>query len=138
MSEQVILVDDDDRELGSADKLDAHLDPRLHRAFSVFIFRRSGETLIQRRATGKYHSAGLWSNACCGHPRPGEATAAAAERRRRGRGPGRGGVAKPAGQVGAAAVGAGRGRHRAADDRAGLTGQRAGIRTAGDCETRRA
>src|SRR5262245_12069888 len=81
MSELVILVDDDDREMGSADKIAAHVGPRLHRAFSVFVFRRSGETLIQRRAAGKYHSAGLWSNACCGHPRPGETTPAAAERR---------------------------------------------------------
>lgn len=78
--EQVILVDMDDNEVGIAEKTAAHRDNLLHRAFSV-ILTRGEEILLQRRDTGKYHSGGLWANACCGHPRPGEALAAAAERR---------------------------------------------------------
>jgi isopentenyl-diphosphate delta-isomerase len=81
--ERVILVDADDREVGTAEKLTAHRQGRLHRAFSVFLDDRGGRTLLQRRAEGKYHSGGLWSNACCGHPRPGESTMAAAQRRLR-------------------------------------------------------
>lgn len=81
VSEQVILVNESDEELGSMDKLAAHEQALLHRAFSVFIFNKKGEMLIQQRAIGKYHSGGLWSNACCSHPRPGEATIEAARRR---------------------------------------------------------
>jgi isopentenyl-diphosphate delta-isomerase type 1 len=81
--ERVILVDEDDRELGTREKLDAHRRPALHRAFSVFVLNQRGELLLQRRAAGKYHSPGLWTNSACGHPRPGEATAAAARRRLR-------------------------------------------------------
>lgn len=81
MAERVILVDRSDRPLGTAGKLQAHRDGALHRAFSVFVFRPDGALLLQRRAWDKYHSAGLWSNACCSHPRPGEPTAAAARRR---------------------------------------------------------
>lgn len=76
--QRVVLVDEHDRAIGSADKLEAHRDPRLHRAFSVFVFDRAGRVLMQRRAAGKYHSAGLWSNTCCSHPQPGEPVAAAA------------------------------------------------------------
>lgn len=79
--EEVVLVDEQDVEVGVAPKLAAHTDPRLHRAFSVFVFDSQGRMLLQRRAGGKYHSAGLWSNTACGHPRPGEPTAAAAARR---------------------------------------------------------
>jgi isopentenyl-diphosphate delta-isomerase len=82
-AEQLILVDAHDRELGVGEKLQIHLEGVLHRAFSVFIFDRRGRLLMQRRARGKYHSAGLWSNTACGHPRPGEATAEAARRRLR-------------------------------------------------------
>jgi len=53
----------------------------LHRAVSVFIFNSRGEWLIQRRALTKYHSGGLWTNACCSHPLPGESVAYAANRR---------------------------------------------------------
>ncbi len=81
--EQVILVDEHDRELGASEKLRAHTEGALHRAFSVFIFDRRGRLLLQKRAHGKYHSAGLWSNTACGHPRPGEATGEAARRRLR-------------------------------------------------------
>ena len=82
--EQVILVDAEDREIGTAPKLAAHqAGGRLHRAFSVFVLNSRDEVLLQRRAAGKYHGAGLWSNSCCGHPRPGESTPAAARRRLR-------------------------------------------------------
>src|SRR3989344_593787 len=70
MEEKVILVDENDREIGEAEKMEAHRQRKLHRSFSIFIFNSKGEMLLQRRAAGKYHSAGLWTNACCGHPRP--------------------------------------------------------------------
>ena len=79
--ERVILVDHRDVAVGTAGKLAAHRAGLLHRAFSVFVLNPAGEMLLQRRASGKYHSGGLWSNACCGHPRPGEDVAAAAGRR---------------------------------------------------------
>lgn len=83
MAERVILVDESDREVGTEDKERAHREGRLHRAFSVFVFNSRGEMLLQRRARGKYHSPGLWTNTCCSHPRPGESVAAAARRRLR-------------------------------------------------------
>jgi isopentenyl-diphosphate delta-isomerase len=79
--EQVILVDEQDGEIGAMEKLQAHREGKLHRAFSVFIFDTAGRLLLQRRAEGKYHSPGLWTNTCCSHPRPGETNAAAASRR---------------------------------------------------------
>lgn len=78
---QVILVDSYDNNIGCCEKLDAHERGLLHRAFSVFLFNDSSQLLIQKRATEKYHSAGLWSNTCCSHPNPGEDTSAAAQRR---------------------------------------------------------
>jgi isopentenyl-diphosphate Delta-isomerase len=79
--EQVVLVNADDRVIGSMGKLEAHRTGALHRAFSIFIFNREGRLLLQRRAAGKYHSAGLWTNTCCGHPRPNEEPLTAAKRR---------------------------------------------------------
>ena len=76
-----MLIDEADAALGEGEKLDVHRTGALHRAFSVFAFNAAGELLLQRRALGKYHSGGLWTNTCCGHPRPGEATADAARRR---------------------------------------------------------
>ena len=70
--EHVVLVDEHDREIGTLEKMAAHRTGELHRAFSLFLFDAQGRTLLQQRAPGKYHSAGLWTNACCGHPRPGE------------------------------------------------------------------
>jgi isopentenyl-diphosphate delta-isomerase len=78
--EKIILVDIFDRQIGTMEKLEAHRRPRLHRAFSVFI-HHGGRMLIQRRAANKYHSGGLWANACCSHPRDGERTEDAAPRR---------------------------------------------------------
>ena len=83
MVERVILVDELDRETGAMEKLSAHVHGELHRAFSIFVFNASGQLLLQRRAGSKYHSGNLWSNTCCGHPRPGESTPAAARRRLR-------------------------------------------------------
>ncbi|HLB36849.1 MAG TPA: isopentenyl-diphosphate Delta-isomerase [Gemmatimonadales bacterium] len=81
--ERVILVDERDAPVGELEKLEAHRRGALHRAFSVFVHDREGRVLLQRRAQSKYHSGGLWSNTCCGHPRPGENTGAAATRRLR-------------------------------------------------------
>ncbi len=79
--EQVILVDENDIAQGAMEKMEAHEKGVLHRAFSIFIFNKEGEMLLQQRALSKYHSAGLWTNACCSHPRPGETTDNAAVRR---------------------------------------------------------
>lgn len=79
--DEVILVDEDDTQIGISEKIKAHQAGKLHRAFSVFIFNAKGQMLIQKRAKAKYHSGGLWSNACCSHPNPGESTEAAAHRR---------------------------------------------------------
>lgn len=79
--ERVILVDQRDRPAGEMEKLEAHRAGALHRAFSVFVLDGAGRLLLQRRAPSKYHSGGLWTNTCCGHPRPGEETRTAAERR---------------------------------------------------------
>ncbi len=79
--EEVILVDTTDRAIGRMEKQEAHIKGLLHRAFSIFIFNENDELLLQQRAFHKYHSGGLWTNACCSHPAPGEETIAAAERR---------------------------------------------------------
>lgn len=80
--ERVVLVDERDREIGTAGKLEAHQNGgRLHRAFSAFLFDDRGRMLLQQRAAGKYHFPLLWTNACCGHPRPKEALLDAARRR---------------------------------------------------------
>ena len=65
------------------EKMAAHIVPRLHRAFSIFLFNEKGELLLQQRALSKYHSPGLWTNTCCSHPRDGESVEKAAERRLR-------------------------------------------------------
>ncbi len=70
MNDQIILVDQDDNQIGLGEKLKAHQEGRLHRAFSIFIFNSKGQMLLQQRAYDKYHSGGLWSNTCCSHPRP--------------------------------------------------------------------
>ncbi|GAB2611676.1 isopentenyl-diphosphate Delta-isomerase [Streptomyces capparidis] len=76
------LVDEQGTTTGTAEKLTAHRAPGLlHRAFSVFLFDSAGRLLLQRRAPGKYHSPGVWSNTCCGHPYPGEPPFVAAARR---------------------------------------------------------
>ncbi|MEP6582787.1 MAG: isopentenyl-diphosphate Delta-isomerase [Ginsengibacter sp.] len=78
---EVILVNEDDEQIGTMEKMEAHLKGLLHRAFSIFIFNSKGEMLLQQRAAGKYHSGGLWTNTCCSHPIPGEQVLSAAKRR---------------------------------------------------------
>ena len=77
----VILVDERDEPVGIMEKLEVHQKALLHRAFSIFIFNSKGEMLLHKRAANKYHSGGLWSNACCSHPRPAEQTLDAAHAR---------------------------------------------------------
>lgn len=74
-------MNEKDEPIGVMQKSEAHEKGILHRAFSIFIFNSKGEMLLQQRALNKYHSAGLWSNACCSHPLPGEETESAAQRR---------------------------------------------------------
>ena len=79
--ENVILVDEKDNQVGLMPKLEAHQKGLLHRAFSVFIFNSDYKLLLQKRASSKYHSGGLWTNTCCSHPRDGEDIIDAANRR---------------------------------------------------------
>lgn len=79
--EQVILVDENDREIGLMEKMEAHEKGLLHRAFSVFLFNEKNELLLQKRASSKYHSGGLWTNTCCSHPRQNESITEAGSRR---------------------------------------------------------
>lgn len=78
---QVVLVNEADEPIGTMEKMDAHRSAVLHRAFSVFIFNKQGHMLLQQRAFKKYHSGGLWTNACCSHPLPGEDTLESAVKR---------------------------------------------------------
>lgn len=79
----VILVDENDNPVGTMEKLEAHQKGKLHRAFSVLVYNSKGEMLLQKRAQEKYHSGGLWTNACCSHPLPGEKMEDATRRRLR-------------------------------------------------------
>lgn len=80
--EQVILVDHEDNQIGLEEKLKAHQNGgKLHRAFSIFIFNKAGQTMLQQRALTKYHGGGLWSNTVCSHQRAGESAVQAAHRR---------------------------------------------------------
>jgi isopentenyl-diphosphate delta-isomerase len=82
-TDQVVLVDEHDREIGLEEKLSAHKRGVLHRAISVFVFNSRGQTMLQQRADSKYHCAGLWSNTCCSHPFKGETVLESAHRRLR-------------------------------------------------------
>jgi len=79
--QMLVLVDEQDNAVGTMEKMEVHRKALLHRAFSVFIFNSNGEMLLQRRALSKYHSGGLWTNACCSHPNPAETPVQAAQRR---------------------------------------------------------
>lgn len=81
MIEKVVLVNPQDEVLGEMEKLQAHENGLLHRAFSVFVFNKKGEMLLQKRASEKYHSPNQWTNACCSHPRLNESYKDAANRR---------------------------------------------------------
>jgi isopentenyl-diphosphate delta-isomerase len=81
VKQQVVLVDKNNKKIGVEEKIKAHKESKLHRAFSIFIFNSNGELLIQQRAKTKYHSGGLWSNTVCSHPKPNETYLQAAHRR---------------------------------------------------------
>ena len=81
MTEYVVLVDELDNKVGLMEKMEAHINPTLHRAFSIFIFNSKNEMLLQQRALSKYHTPGLWTNTCCSHPRDGESLHDATNRR---------------------------------------------------------
>jgi isopentenyl-diphosphate delta-isomerase len=81
MTEELILVNEQNRAIGRNEKWAVHQNGLLHRAFSIFLVDHAGRLLLQRRSRAKYHSGGLWANSCCGHPRPGEQTREAARRR---------------------------------------------------------
>ena len=81
MEEQVVLISENDEVLGLMDKMQAHENGLLHRAFSVFLFNEKGEVLLQKRAAEKYHSPNQWTNAVCSHPRDGETYLEGAQRR---------------------------------------------------------
>ncbi|WP_405247255.1 isopentenyl-diphosphate Delta-isomerase [Cellulophaga sp. Asnod2-G02] len=79
--EHVILVNQSDEQIGTMPKMEAHEKAVLHRAFSVFIMNKKGETMLQQRAAHKYHSPLLWTNTCCSHQRVGETNIQAGKRR---------------------------------------------------------
>jgi len=81
MEELVILVDENDNQIGLMPKMEAHEKALLHRAFSVFVFNKNGDLMIQQRAATKYHSPLLWTNTCCSHQRSGESNIEAGKRR---------------------------------------------------------
>ena len=81
MEKQLILVNENDEVMGVAGKTEVHAKGLLHRAFSIFIFNEQGNLMLQKRAQSKYHSPGLWTNTCCGHPRIEENILDAATRR---------------------------------------------------------
>ena len=81
MTEYVVLVDELDNKVGLMEKMEAHINPTLHRAFSIFIFNSKNEMLLQQRSLSKYHTPGLWTNTCCSHPRDGESLHDATNRR---------------------------------------------------------
>lgn len=79
--EHVILVDAEDNAIGTMEKMEAHRKGVLHRAFSVMLYNSNGDILLQKRARTKYHSGGLWTNACCSHPLPDETMVDATRRK---------------------------------------------------------
>ena len=81
MQQKIVLVDENDKEIGIGEKLKIHREGKLHRAFSILVFNSKGELLLQKRAKNKYHSVGLWTNTCCSHPLPKESLEKAARRR---------------------------------------------------------
>jgi len=81
MEEKIILVDKNNRKIGTEEKMKVHELGLLHRAFSIFVFNEKGELLLQKRAKEKYHSGGLWTNTCCSHQRPNEELSEAIHRR---------------------------------------------------------
>lgn len=72
MEDRIILVNEKDEQIGTGEKLEVHKKGDLHRAFSILVFDSQGKLIVHKRAEGKYHSGGLWTNTCCSHPRVGE------------------------------------------------------------------
>jgi isopentenyl-diphosphate delta-isomerase len=81
MEQNLILVNEHDQQTGVQGKVSVHKEGKLHRAFSILIFNNKGEILLQKRAHQKYHSGGLWTNACCSHPLPMEPIETTLQRR---------------------------------------------------------
>ncbi|MDO8260296.1 MAG: isopentenyl-diphosphate Delta-isomerase [Candidatus Magasanikbacteria bacterium] len=81
MIDDIILVDENDKQIGTSEKMAVHEAGKLHRAFSILIFNSGGELMLQKRVSEKYHCGGLWTNTCCSHPRPGESLVTATSRR---------------------------------------------------------
>ena len=81
VEKKVVLVDKSGNQIGLMPKLEAHQKGILHRAFSIFLFNSKNQILLQKRSLIKYHSAGLWTNTCCSHPRDGEDIIDAGKRR---------------------------------------------------------
>ena len=81
MSEKLIIVDENDNQISTGEKLKIHQQGILHRCFSIFVFNSEGNLLLQKRSRSKYHSGGLWTNTCCSHPRDGEDIKIAVHRR---------------------------------------------------------
>ncbi|OIQ30716.1 MAG: isopentenyl-diphosphate delta-isomerase [Bacteroidetes bacterium MedPE-SWsnd-G2] len=81
IEEKVILVDETGKAIGLMPKMEAHEKALLHRAFSVFVFNKQNELMLQKRAAHKYHSPSLWTNTCCSHQRDGEGNVEAGRRR---------------------------------------------------------
>ncbi|MFW5976979.1 MAG: isopentenyl-diphosphate Delta-isomerase [Candidatus Nanoarchaeia archaeon] len=79
--EKVVLVNKHNKKIGVEEKMKAHVDAKLHRAFSIFVFDLEGRILLQQRAKSKYHCGGMWANTCCSHPRPNETYFKATHRR---------------------------------------------------------
>lgn len=80
-NEQIIIVDENDNQIGTGEKLQVHIDGKMHRAFSIFVYNSKGQLMLQKRDKNKYHSGGLWTNTTCSHPNDGENTEDAAHRR---------------------------------------------------------
>jgi len=80
-NKKIILVNENDEQIGVEEKMKTHRDGLLHRCFSILVFNSKEELLLQKRADGKYHCGGLWTNSCCGHPEPNEEINEAAHRR---------------------------------------------------------
>ena len=81
MVDNINLVDEKGNRIGFMEKLEVHRLGKLHEAFSIFVFNKRGDLLLQRRASDKYHSGGLWTNTCCSHPRAEEDRNLAVHRR---------------------------------------------------------
>lgn len=81
LSIHIPLVDLNDHIIGYGEKLDVHVQGLLHRAFSIIVFNKHHQLLIHQRALHKYHSGGLWTNTCCGHPNEAESMESAVHRR---------------------------------------------------------